>query len=1355
MLYTVEKPQSEVFWKDQQKACVLTSAVAMFFLFFVFPLFTFDVSFIILISFVSDDNIEQTRVIYKLDSDIQNSCKHTMRSIAIKDMEGEKKGSVAPHRRQINDDLSDAANTTDSDAGNDEYSNDEESDEDIFVNAEEIIGNSKENIKGNGESNNNDNEDDNEEDDDVDDDGDIDKAIAKADKPKQKKPSRRNRQVINQINNINTFDELQLMIRKSFQEVQTTVAVHKRQLSIMKGIMLKAHSLRVSDEFNDFFSKMLNKILPAKKNIKAANRVVKFVSSFFLMMNPANFKEDDENYGKTIEQIDDIYSIFIEKLLKYLVKGLDAMNSSVRYRVCHLLSHLIGNCGGIDEEMYELLSDELTARIYDKDAAVRTKAITALACFQNDDNTSLSLAGKKIRFIMQNDLNNEVRRTCLKNIEKNKYTEPYIVERARDVDKVNRRIVFSKILPSFDNISSINSENRTRLLGWGLRDRDESVRKAASEWLTETWMRDSDNDLTDFLENLNVIENDISDTAVRALLDKKPEIVESLNLEPDFYENLTPSLSLMIRVVFEYCQDNNKDDIIDKLFPVATDFAMLFAKYFKLRTDNLLKISENREKLEQDPNHAIQLGIIDPDEYNYIIMQLLKIAVDYDYSDEFGRSKMYSILRSTLSNNTVTEPILPLLMECLRKLAINERDFCQMTVEIINDLRDTEYERIMALKREEEERKLQEEAEYARNKRRRRKGANVSQSEDEDDVAAADEVAKINAKVESLLREPSDEEEEDSDYDEYHSAMNDMSRQSIYEANKSIQEQIDQVSILSPGIITDCLTITKCMLQYVFSPLKENMLLISLLDNFIVPCVNQRSEVAVRELALICHGLCGLLDKEVAISTMVVAGIFVTRSDHESFVVAGLKVIGDLLTAHGISILQSDNQRSIDSMAVAKVFYRTLKDDSKPEAQAVVAVTLFKLFLCDVIDDDELFETTLLTYFNPKVNKNLPLKQCLSFCIPTYAFSHEKHQELIASIVYDTVERLYKDWSNIVELNRELEVKKPVTPTYIIEHLVYWTDPTVRASISEDEVKVSTIHLDVGVHLMKLLRKYDYQNKTHKILYKPIIKALTTLVFTEYADIEKLRAFKECFDDDNLCQGDLDIVLNSDTVTKNYFLKAHTYIMECLGAAEKMEKERLEKEEKEETTVKNEEKEGEDDVVESNVNGIVIDQDDLEEKSIVKEEKNDNDDDIEGDFEDNMVHAAAQSSMVIEENSEANSEADESKTVTTGLEENELDLESDPNVGVDGEDEDSDLSIEIVEMKASKALPRKEEIRVTTEKDVVIKKEKGIVVKLEKVTGRVNKPEHHSNKTKKHRKAPVSSPPFNPDTSEIILLDSD
>lgn len=1160
------------------------------------------------------------------------------------------------------------------------------------------------------------------------DDEDIDNAIQKSEKKKKLTKAERDRQ-LNKLSTINTPEELEDAMRRVFQEVQTTVAVHKRQLIILKTVMQRAVTMNLLSQFTTCFCHMLTKIIPIKYTIKAADKVVKFVASFVQSVNPANVIADDENaVGSQDPDIsEDTFLQFSNTLLLFLRRGLDAKDKNVRYRCCQLLAYIIGECDNMDDELYKRLTSDLITRIFDKDKAVRVKAVQALACFQHSDGGALSAAGKNIRFVMQNDPSPEVRRVCLKNIEKNDYTEPFIVERARDEDRVTRRLLYARVLPAFNHITDIKTANRNRLLELGLKDRDESVRKAATNWLVSSWMHDLNNNIADFLFHLDVIESEIAPLAVEKFLEKRPELLSAMYFKKEFFDELTPQLALWFYTGFKYCLDNNKPDIIDSIFPEAAEFANLLEKYFRLRSENILKISENSEAIAEDRDLAERLGIIDPDEYNYIILQLLKIAVDYDYSDEFGRNKMFQVLRATLSSNSVTEPILPVLMECLRKLAINERDFCQMTIEIINDLKDSEYERVLEAKREEKKRKLLQEAKEAkeakRNKRKRRYGGevdliDVTDSSDTDDEEA---LSQFNKRVEKLIiREENGEDDSDSE-DEYHSAVNDMSRQSAIEANKSRQEEINQVAELPALVIHDCLTIAKCMLQLVFLPLKENMALISLLDNLITPCINTRSEIENRSLALICQGLCGILDKDVATSTMVIAAIFATRSENEFLIITGLQVIGDLLSIHRVSILQNDSDRSIDSMAVAKIFYRALKDDKMPEVQLTTAITLFKLLLAGVIKDYDLLELTLLTYFNPNVNKNLPLKQCLSFCIPAYAFSHKEHQEMMAGIVSDTIERSMKVWNRIAHANVELELKTPITPTFIIDSLIDWTDATNLAIITREEMESISIHVDVGIQFMKLLRNYDYTNEIHKKFYKPILKGLSKLTFTPKVDIIKLRKFSQCFDDESLFNGDLDTVLDSDAICKRSFLKCHKYVQECLKLAEKLEEEKK--------------KEGE---IASNVATSSFNNE--EEREIERQNERGEEKDAEEEEKDMIYESDEEKKEDVKVKTEkAESESDEeAQPVIVKTEYNAVNLED----SEDGEKSDLDIV---------------EEVILTKDKQREVKKKSRKTAK-QHVENRVSKPKTD----KKHKKSKETPREVSPlpaftvgETSEIILLDSD
>lgn len=68
-------------------------------------------------------------------------------------------------------------------------------------------------------------------------------------------------------------------------------------------------------------------------------------------------------------------------------------------------------------------------------------------------------------------LTREVRRVVLFNLDKTQETIPYIVQRARDVDAINRRVVFLKPMAEIENFQLLPLKERHELLKWGLNDR--------------------------------------------------------------------------------------------------------------------------------------------------------------------------------------------------------------------------------------------------------------------------------------------------------------------------------------------------------------------------------------------------------------------------------------------------------------------------------------------------------------------------------------------------------------------------------------------------------------------------------------------------------------------------------------------------------------------------------------------------------------------------------------------------------------------------------------------------------------------------------------------------------------------
>lgn len=914
--------------------------------------------------------------------------------------------------------------------------------------------------------------------------------------------------LLNSLAELEDSDEIEKAVRQAFQEAQRTVSVHKTQVVILRTIYQRCRDLGLLEEFGQLFCRMINKILPTKRTDRSANRIVKFISTFVTSVNP-NLKRDEtpEDSEQVDAQEDADFCQFVQMLTTHLMRGFDASNRNVRFRVCHLLSHLMHNMSAIDKDLFDRLSQELLVRIYDKEPGVRMKAVMTLASFQEPDGSdSMSDAAKKIQVLMQNDQNPEVRRVCMKQIEKSKLTEPSIFERARDVNSVNRRVLYSTVLPKLGDFRAIDSEERYGLMSSGLRDRDESVRKAAKKWMGDIWTDTLKGDILEFVERLKVVEHEDSDLIVRTLLDTKPEIAKKLNFNDTVLRNLTSEYALLYRVMFQYANDHKLDEMIEQNYPEAAEFADVLKMYFNKRRENLDKIESHQQELEDETVTTASLDIIDPDEYDYVILQLLIVASDYDYHDEFGRSKMLNVLRSILSQEGLNEDIINVLILCISRLSISERDFSQMIIEIINDIRD----------------------------------------------AANDEKGEGEAEGEKREDDEKDDEDEDSSSsdDDFVDANSSVTRASI--ANKSRQAELEketmQVAKLPVDILCECLVIAKRMLELVKKPLKDNMYIGTLLHSLIRPAL-QRPEVDVRVLALTCMGLCCILDKDLAIHNMFLCGVFITKSDNDKLIIAGLKVIADLLAVHGVSILGVPVEGSVDSMAVAKLFYRTLRDNKRKEVQAVSGEALYKLFLSGIINDDELFETTLLAYFNPSINDNEALKQCLSFCIPVFAFSHVAHQEQIARVVADTLIRLFDGWE---DSESESSTQQTLSPQIIIQQLMYWTDPYRVVGRDAEDARKSDVQVTVGRQLLQVLEKLD--TSTHlKPFVRAIFAMLPKLTFTEEAGAEKLQGLLEELESDKILQGGLGQALIDNMHYKNAYTKFKLYVEECLAKACELE----------------------------------------------------------------------------------------------------------------------------------------------------------------------------------------------------------
>lgn len=96
------------------------------------------------------------------------------------------------------------------------------------------------------------------------------------------------------------------------------------------------------------------------------------------------------------------------------------------------------------------------------------------------------------------------------------------------------------------------------------------------------------------------------------------------------------------------------------------------------------KLMQLPEDEEEDEESEMERG-----DKEFIISELLKLAVNLDYADETGRRKMFALVRDMASAELLPEGLVTKCLDVLRVLSSSERDLFMLVVEIVHELRDT------------------------------------------------------------------------------------------------------------------------------------------------------------------------------------------------------------------------------------------------------------------------------------------------------------------------------------------------------------------------------------------------------------------------------------------------------------------------------------------------------------------------------------------------------------------------------------------------------------------------------------------------------------------------------------------
>lgn len=793
------------------------------------------------------------------------------------------------------------------------------------------------------------------------------------------------------------------------------------------------------EQFNYEVGRCVLRIMPVKKSENVGEKVIKFFGLFLRYVN-----EKDNELHTTEDDTEVLMETPSTRLTTHVMSAvlplLTSKEKFVRFRSTQLISHIINSLDSIDDDLFQMLRHGLLKRIHDKEAMVRVQAVLGLGRLagnevgqeaNSDDSDDESGSGllEKLLQVLQNDPSADVRRTLLTNLPILPNTLPFLLERARDQDAATRRALYSRLLPALGDFRHLSLSMREKLLRWGLRDRDENVRKAAGKLFRERWIEDcagtadpisegavtdgepkppSFDGLLELLERIDVVnsgvENGVALEAMKGFWEGRPDYREAVVFDDNFWNTLSAEAVFMARSWNDYCRSegNRKfEALVEEKMPEVTKLAFFLQRYLDVLVEAMKRVALQNQNEEEEEDEDEENTV----EQEFIVEQLLHIAHTLDYSDEVGRRKMFSLLRQSLAIPDLPEEVTKLVVEVLRGIcagdASGEKEFVSVVLEAVADVHDT------------------------------------------------------------IMDEPADDEES------FHSARSEVSgegtptRKSRKGSEPLDEEAEHEKAVREIMVNMKCLHIVQCMLENVEGNLQQNVDLVAMVNNLVVPAVRSH-EAPVRERGLLCLGLCCLLDKSLTEENITLLVHFFSKG-HSALQITALQILTDILTQHGSQILDANP-------ILLKVYIKALKSGAKtPDVQATATVSVCKLMLGRIIQDSDatkdLLKTLIVLYFDPSTQVNQGVRQTLTYFLPVYSFSRKENQEKVREVATDVIHLLF----NIQE-SRDDDVDEAegdmVSLGTIGAHLVDWTDPRkcyVPGSVTglDLEAKVKAVNGDV------------------------------------------------------------------------------------------------------------------------------------------------------------------------------------------------------------------------------------------------------------------------------------------------------
>ncbi|CAJ2506876.1 Uu.00g080620.m01.CDS01 [Anthostomella pinea] len=924
---------------------------------------------------------------------------------------------------------------------------------------------------------------------------------------------------------------LRTQICAVFRDAQKTTATHRKLVVNLRKIHEtccyeptrpnKASNDFDEADFNNEFTRCVLRVMPVKKSEGAGEKIIRFAGLF---LRHANDKDNDllgENDVDASTMPETPSTRLTTQVMEAVLPLLTSKDKFVRFRSTQLISHIINSLDAIDDELFQKLRHGLLKRIRDKEAMVRSQAVLGLGRLagnqvegmvnseDSDDDVETGLLERLLE-VLQNDPSADVRRSLLVNLPILPNTLPYLLERARDQDPATRRAVYSRLLPALGDFRHLSLSMREKLLRWGLRDRDENVRKAAGRLFRERWIEDCAGDgqpedgeapaepaapsiegMLELLERIDIVnsgvENGVALEAMKGFWEGRPDYRDAMEFNDHYWETLSAESVFIARSFNDFCRTkgNGKyEALLEEKLPEVTKLAFFLERYLNVLIEAIRRVNSQENVGDDEEEDTV--------EQEFIVEQLLHIVLTLDYSDEVGRRKMFALLRQALSIPELPDEVTKLTIDVLRDICApdtaGEKEFCSVVLEAVADVHDT---------------------------------------------IADDDSAQSDGE------------------DSFHSARSEASGDSTPTKNGKngknsnlSEEEAREKAVKEIMINMKCLHIVQCMLSNVQGTLQQNDHLVAMLNNLVVPAVRSH-EAPVRERGLVCLGLCSLLDRPLAEENLTLFMHFFSKG-HAALQITALQILTDILNVHGAQLLSANP-------TLLKVYVRALRSGSRnPEVQGAATLAVSKLLLGRVVTDQEtaseLLKTLIVAYFDPSTAGNQSVRQALNYFLPVFCFSRTENQDLMTSVALDALHALYNVREGIDDDDMDVGDEMASLNT-IGACLVDWTDPrkcyTPGIPMDADKKNVNgDVHLDFAADILEKLNS-NFTKEEKKV----IAPLLGKLYVSPTSSEEKIRNLYE------EVSSAVEENILSDATSRNALYKIHVSlgkIVNQLGEQDKM-----------------------------------------------------------------------------------------------------------------------------------------------------------------------------------------------------------